>query len=166
MNSLVSLFPATFPKDLAGLIVFGVLFIGVGIGVGFLLGRNRLVNVVMSVYVALVFTSASVDVLPKDFPLTQAWLFVLLLVLLTLVDRLLFEVHVPSLPQDTLWRVVVTGIIVTGMIVSVLVKLVPKKAVATFPISVPIEYFGTPLAGIIWLAVPLLALFFLNRRSK
>jgi len=166
MTSIVSLFPATFPKETAGLIVFGVVFVTAGIGVGFLLGRNRLVNVVMNVYVALVFTNASAGVVPKDFFLSDAGLFAVLLVLLTLIDRSLFEVHVPSLKQDMLWRVVVTGIVVTGMVVSVLVTLLPKKTVATSPVPVPFQYFGTPLAEILWLAVPLLVLLFLNKKSK
>jgi hypothetical protein len=166
MNSIVSLFPATFPQETAGLVVFAVLFVIVGVGVGFLLGRNRLVNVVMSVYVALAFTNASVGVLPKDFPLSGAWLFLVLLVLLTLVDRSLFEVHVPPSPQDVFWRVVVTGIMVTGMVTSVAVVMFPKKMVASFPISVPIRYFGTPLAEILWLVLPLLVLLILNKRSK
>ena len=166
MNALTSFLPATLPKETAGLVVFGVLFIIIGIGVGFLLGRNRLVNVVMSIYIALVFTTASVDVLPKDFPLSGAWLFVVLLVLLTLIDRSLFELHVPSLPQDTLWRIIVTGIMVTGMVTSVLVTLFPKKTVAAFPISVPVQYFGTPLAGTLWLVIPLLILLLLNKKAK
>ncbi|MEI7750243.1 MAG: hypothetical protein WCJ25_04575 [Candidatus Moraniibacteriota bacterium] len=166
MFSITSLFPASVPKDTAGLVVFGVAFILVGIGVGFLLGRNRLVNVVMSIYIALVFTTASTDLLPKDFPLSNAWLFVILLVLLTLVDRSLFEIHVPSLPQDTLWRIIVTGIMVTGMVTSVLVTLFPKKTVTAFPIPVPVQYFGTPLSGVLWLAVPLLILLLLNKRVK
>lgn len=166
MNSIVSLFPSTFSQETAGLIVFAVLFIAVGTGVGFLLGRNRLVNVVMSVYVALAFTNASVGVLPVDFPLSGAWLFLVLLVLLTLVDRSLFEVHVPSSPQDVFWRVVVTGIMVTGMVTSVAVSMFPKKTVASFPITVPVRYFGTPLAEILWLVIPLLALLFMNKRAK
>ncbi|HWQ59697.1 MAG TPA: hypothetical protein VN420_00930 [Candidatus Fimivivens sp.] len=166
MNSILSLFPSTVSREVAGLIVFTVLFVSAGTGIGFLLGRNRLVNVVMSVYAALVFTNASVDVLPKDFPLSGAWLFVALLVVLTLLDRSLFEIHVPSLPQDVLWRVIVTGIVVTGMVTSVLVTLFPKKTVEAFPIPVPFQYFGTPLAEIIWLVVPLLVLLLLNRRSK
>ncbi len=166
MNSIVSLFPATFPQETAGLIVFAIMFILVGIGVGFLLGRNRLVNVVMSVYVALAFTNASVGVLPKEFPLSGAWLFLVLLVLLTLVDRSLFEVHVPSLPQDVLWRVVVTGIMVTGMVTSVAVSMFPKKTVALLPITVPVRYFGMPLAEILWLVIPLVVLLLLNKRSK
>lgn len=166
MDSIISLFPATFPQETAGLIVFAVIFILVGIGVGFLLGRNRLVNVVMSVYVALAFTNASVGVLPKEFPLSGAWLFLALLVLLTLVDRSLFEVHVPALPQDVLWRVVVTGIMVTGMVTSVAMSMFPKKTIAMFPITVPVRYFGTPLAEILWLVIPLVVLLLLNKCSK
>jgi hypothetical protein len=166
MNSIVSLFPATFPHETTGLVVFGVIFVLVGIGVGFLLGRNRLVNVVMSVYVAFAFTNASVGILPKDFPVSGAWLFLVLLVLLTLVDRSLFEVHVPSLPQDVFWRVVVTGIMVTGMVMSVAVTMFPKKTIASLPITVPIQYFGTPLAEILWLVLPLVILLLLNKRSR
>jgi len=102
----------------------------------------------------------------RIFFLSDAGLFAVLLVLLTLIDRSLFEVHVPSLKQDMLWRVVVTGIVVTGMVVSVLVTLLPKKTVATSPVPVPFQYFGTPLAEILWLAVPLLVLLFLNKKSK
>lgn len=166
MNAILSLFPTTVTPETASLTVFLVLFVGVGIGIGFLLGRNRLVNVVMNVYVAMAFSAAAQGVVPKSFPLDEAALFLVLLVLLTLIDRSLFEIHVPSVPQDVLWRVVVTGVVVAGMVTSVLIRLLPGKTVALSPIPIPIRYFGTPLAELLWLAAPLLILLLMNRRSK
>lgn len=166
MIEITSLFPASFPREAVGLTVFGVSFSAVGIGAGFLLGRNRLVNVIMGIYVSLVLTRACSPLLPKDFFLSEAGVFAAILVAFVLADRALFWIQVSSVPQDLLWRVVATGLLTAGMLTSVLVTLLPKKTVAAFPIPVPVAYFGTPVAAALWLFLPLVVLALLNRRGR
>jgi len=166
MTDIFALFPTSFSREAAGLVVFGISFAVVGIGGGFLLGRNRLVSVVIGVYASSALTGAVAPLLPKEFFLSEAGIFSVSLVAFAFAGKSLFDIHVPSVPRDLLWRVIATGLVTTGMVTSVLVRLLPKKTVAAFPIPIPTEPFGAPLASFLWMSLPLFFLIILNRRVR
>ena len=153
-------------KDIAGMMSFLLLFLGVSVAAGFLFGRNKLVNIFINIYIALAFTK----VLPihdmSDSPYAEILAFGGLLIFLTFIDEHLFDLHIPNSSYDVFWRMFVMSVLVVGMVVSVSVTLLPKKLLASSPFPFLFDFFGQPLAHILWLSVPILLLVFMNKRLR
>ena len=96
----------------------------------------------------------------------KAGLFVVLLTALTMFDERLFDIHITSAGTDFFWRLFVMSVLVTGFFVSTVFSLLPQKVALSY-ISLPVYgLFATPIAEIVWMAVPLLVLLFINNRLK
>ena len=154
------------PKDIASVVAFVLLFIGVSIAAGFAFGRNKLVNIFINIYIALAFVS----VLPADILINseyaRALSFFLLLVFLTAIDQHLFDLHIPNTSYDIFWRMIVMSALVLGMTVSVIVSLIPKKLVLGLPFPFLYDSFGGSTANMLWLSIPLFVLIFMNKRLR
>ena len=143
-----------------------LIFLGMSLVFGFVFGRWKLVNILINVYIAV----ALVGVLPSgwfDFSLyARAGIFLGLLILFTMIDDRLFDVHISSAGTDFFWRLIVMSLMVTGMVVSVTLSFLPKTAALDFISVTAYGYFASPLALIFWLLMPLVSLFFINNRLK
>ncbi len=166
LDSFSSLPVIGLSKDIAGMLSFLFLFVGASIAVGFVFGRNKLVNIFINIYIALAFVSILPSTIFSDTPYADAILFFVLLVFLTAIDQHLFDLHIPNASYDLFWRLFVMSVLVIGMIVSVLVSLLPKEAVRSLPFPFMLEYFGPPIANILWLSIPILLLIFMNKRLR
>lgn len=153
-------------KDIASILSFVFLFAGVAVAVGFVFGRNKLVNIFINIYIALAFTKALPVGDISSSPYAEAILFLVLLVLLTAVDQHLFDLHIPNSSYDIFWRLFVMSLLVVGMVTSVLVTLLPKQAFSVIPFPFLTDIFGLPIAHVLWLLVPLLMLVFMNKRLR
>lgn len=153
-------------RGIASILSFLFLFIGASVALGFVFGRNKLVNIFINVFVALAFVGVIPSEVFLDTPYADVALFAVLLVFLTAIDQHLFDLHIPNASYDFFWRLLVMSVLVVGMIVSVLVSLLPEKAVLSLPFPFVLEYFGPPIANILWLSVPLFALVFMNKRLR
>lgn len=167
MPDILSLLPSIeLSKDIASILSFAFLFVGIATAAGFVFGRNKLVNIFINVYIALAFTKAMpVDDISSS-PYTEAILFVVLLVFLTAIDEHLFDLHIPNASYDIFWRLFVMSLLVVGMVTSVLVTLLPKKILSVAPFPFLSDIFGLPVAHILWLFVPLILLIFMNKRLR
>lgn len=167
MLEILSFLPGVgLSKDIASVLSFLLLFVGLSIATGFVFGRNKLVNIFINVYIALAFVSVIPVVVFPDTPYADAILFAVLLVFLTAVDQHLFDLHIPNASYDIFWRLFVMSVLVIGMIVSVLTSLLPKKAVLALPFPFVLDFFGPPVANILWLSVPIFVLIFMNKRLR
>lgn len=155
-----------FSKGVASLLSFVFLFIGVSVAVGFIFGRNKLVNIFINVYIAFAFVSALPAEAFSTSPYAEAFLFFVLLVFFTSIDQHLFDLHIPNSSYDIFWRLFIMSFLVVGMIISVLVTLLPKTVTLSLPFPFLIDYFGSPTAFILWLSLPLLVLIFMNKRLR
>lgn len=167
MDRLLDFFSSFhLPKNIAGDFSLLLLFVGLSLVFGFVFGRWKLVNILINVYIALAF----VGVLPQEilsFSLYgKAVVFVVLLVLLTAIDKRLFDLHISSAGTDFFWRLFVMSILVTGMVVSVLLSFLPESAALGFISATAYGYFASPVALIFWMVAPLLSLLFINNRLK
>ncbi len=155
-----------FPKDIASVVAFVLLFIGVSLAAGFAFGRNKLVNIFINIYIALAFVSVLPTSVLINSEYAQALSFFLLLVFLTAIDQHLFDLHIPSTSYDIFWRMIVMSGLVLGMTVSVIVSLIPKKLVLGLPFPFLYDAFGGPTAKMLWLSIPLFVLIFMNKRLR
>jgi hypothetical protein len=156
----------SIPKNLAGDLSLVLIFFGLSLALGFILGRWKLVNILIDVYIVVAFLS----VLPQEFltfsPYAEVGLFAVLLALLVMVDNRLFDVHITSAGTDFFWRLFVMSILVTGMLVSVTLAFLPKALALTLISATAYSYFASPLAIVFWMTLPLLSLLFINNRLK
>lgn len=167
MPQVINFFTAlAWPKNLAGDLSFFLLFVGVSLALGFVLGRWKLISILINVYIALAF----VGVLPANLftvsPYAKAASFILLLILLTGIDRRLFDIHLSNYGSDFFWRLFVMSLLVTGMVVSVTLSLLSKSVALKLISAAAYGYFASPSALVFWMVVPLLSLLFINNRLK
>lgn len=164
MNALSVTF-ASLGKS-AGDISFLLVFIALSLGVGFLFGRWKLINILINIYIALAF----VGVLSAGFLDFSVYgrliAFFLLVAFLTAIDTRLFDVHIASAGVDFFWRLFVMSVLVTGFFVSTIFSFLPQKVALSYISLSVYQAFATPLAELIWMAVPLLVLLFINNRLK
>jgi hypothetical protein len=167
MSNIVAFFSAfSLPKNIAGDMSFLLFFIGASLVFGFVFGRWKIINIIINVYIALAF----VGVLPKSFyeasVYGKAGVFVLILVILTAIDKRLFDLHISNAGTDFFWRLLVMSLLMTGMIVSVVLSFLPKTIALGFISAAAYGYFASQSALIFWMATPLLSLLFINKRLR
>ena len=151
---------------ISGDITLIVILIAVSVGFGLLIGRFRLVNVLINIYIAFAF----VTVLPQDIldisKNSSALIFLSILVALTLVSDYLFDIHISNSSSGFFWRLFVMSFLLTSLTFSMLVSMLEKKLVMKYISIDAFGYFAAPYASFFWMAAPLLFLFFLNKRQK
>jgi hypothetical protein len=152
--------------NLAGDASLILLFIGVSIGLGFFLGRSRLISIFIDVYIA----RALIAILPADWltfsPFGGVIVFLITFTILFFIDRRLFDLHLSNASTDFFWRVLVMGILVTGLIVSSVLYFVPIKLALQFISLSLYGYFASETALVFWAVVPIVGLLFINNRLK
>ncbi len=150
----------------AGDFSFLFVFFALSLGVGFLFGRWKLVNILINIYIALAF----VGVLSVGFLGSSVYgeliTFLAVLIFLTATDDRLFDIHIASAGTDFFWRLFVMSILVTGFFVSTLFSFFPEKIVLSYISPAIYGLFATPIAEIVWMTIPLLVLLFINNRLK
>lgn len=167
MSNFAAFFSAfSLPKNFTGDVSFLLFFVGASLAIGFIFGRWKLINILINAYIALAF----IGVLPKSLYETsvygKAGIFVLILVILTAIDKRLFDLHISNAGVDFFWRLLVMSLLMTGMIVSVVLSFLPKIIVLGFISSAAYGYFVSPWALIFWMIMPLISLLFINNRLK
>lgn len=154
------------PSTIAGDLSLILLFIGVSLLSGFVFGRWKLVNILINVYIAV----ALVGILPEEWfafsVYAKAGLFFALLVLLTMFDDRLFDIHITSAGTDFFWRFFVTSFLVTGSVISTIFSFLPKPLVLEWVSPNLYSYIASPWALMFWLVVPILSLFVINTRLR
>ena len=164
MDALIKTLNIT--PSLAGDLSLLLLFIGVSIGLGFFLGRSRLILILIDVYMA----RALMTVFPSDWlsfsPYGGVIAFFVLFIALFFIDRRLFDLHISNMGTDFFWRILVMGILVTGLLVSSTLYFLPKKLALDFLSLAVYGYFASAWALTIWMVLPLVGLVFINNRLK
>lgn len=168
MTEIFSFLPSVeLSKNIANALSFLLLFVGLSIAIGFVFGRNKLVNIFINVYIALAFACVIPGIVFLEMPpYADAILFIMLLAFLTAIDQHLFDLHIPNASYDLFWRLFVMSVLVIGMVLSVFLSLLPERMVLSLPFPIMIKFFGSPVANILWLSVPIFVLIFMNKRLR
>ena len=153
-------------KILAGDISFLIFFILISVGFGMFIGRFRLINVLINVYIAI----AILTVMPKEifspYSLAALFFFVVAVIVLTMIDSHLFDIHISGSGGSFFWRLFVMSFFEAGLIFSVLISFWDKTTLLKF-ISIDIyNLYVSQYAKIFWMMAPLAVLFFINKKEK
>ena len=154
------------PKNISADLSFFFMFAGLSLALGVFFGRFKLINILINAYIALAFIS----VLPSEIytvsPYARVLVFAVLLIILTAIDKRLFDLHISSAGSDVFWRLIVMSLLVSGMLSSIIFSLLPKSDLMGWMSGHVLIVFASPISSIVWLALPLLVLLFINNRLK
>lgn len=144
-------------------LVFVLFFISVIFWV--LIGRFRLHNFLINTYISFV----GIQVMPKDVLKLNDYmpviLFLLFIVILTLLNQYLFDIHQVG-SGLALWQVFVMSFLEVGMLVSIILPYIPSKEVLKYISKDSIGYFTDPWSRMIWMFLPLIFLIIVNKRRQ
>lgn len=154
--------PDILAKDISFLIFFFI----ISIAFGMVVGRFRLINVLINVYIAI----AILTVMPKEVfsphSVVALLFFVVAVIVLTMVDSHLFDIHISGSGGSFFWRLFVMSFFEAGLIFSVLMSFWNEATLLQFISSDIYNLFVSPYARIFWMMAPLFILFFINKKEK
>lgn len=154
------------PDNLAGDVSFLIFFLIISIAFGMFVGRFRLINVLINVYIAI----AILTVIPKEIlsPVSLAALFVFVasVIVLTMIDSHLFDIHISGSGGSFFWRLFVMSFFEAGLIFSVLISFWGKQTMLEYISSDIYNIFASPYARVFWMLSPLFVLFFINKKES
>jgi hypothetical protein len=130
-----------------------------------LIGRFRLHNFLINIYISY----ALLQVIPKtvmDFSKNSYILiFIILLAVLTLMNRYLFDIH-QSGSGLAIWQVFVMSFFEVVLILSILFAFLSPKDILVYMSKDSLAYFIDPWWRVAWMVLPLLFLIFVKKRDR
>jgi len=166
----VSIFQDLFTKiglaeSLAGDISFLIFFVFVSVAFGMFIGRFRLINVLINIYIAI----AILTVIPKEIlesiSLVALFVFIISVIILTIIDSHLFDIHIVGSRGSFFWRLFVMSFFEIGLIFSVLISLWGSKIMLDYVSPDIYNAFASSYARIFWMLAPLFVLVFINKKE-
>lgn len=150
-------------KLISGEALFFLILLAVGIGLGFLIGRYRLVALLASVY----FSSAIFSVIPKEYvptdPIYVLLVFTFLVLIFTFLDEYLFDVNADI--ARSLWSSVIIGFFAVGVFISAVFALIPWSAISNIVSKQIYIYLAGPWARFLWMVLPLIFFFIIKKKK-
>ncbi|MEI7890952.1 MAG: hypothetical protein WCI36_03190 [bacterium] len=130
-----------------------------------LIGRFRLHNFLINIYISF----ALLKTVPKDVmsfsPNSSILVFLILLVLLTLMNKYLFDIH-QSGSGMAIWQIFLMSFFEVVLLLSIFVSFLPVKEVSKYISKNSLGYFVDPWWAFAWMVVPLAFLIFVKKREK
>jgi len=132
---------------------------------GMVLGKHKLMSVLVNVYVSF----AVVSVIPEKIFKAEnqkVLAFIVLLVILTFISRKIFDIAFASGGSALIWRVFVVSFLQVALVLSIILSLIPKKEALVYVSSNAYNYLVIGWAPLFWMVIPLIVMFLLYRKSK
>ncbi len=154
------------PKVLAGDLSFLTFFFLISVAFGMVIGRFRLINVLINVYIAIaILTVVPVEIL-RPHSLATLFVFIVSILILTLMDSHLFDIHISGSGGSFFWRLFVMSFFEAGLIFSVMISFWGKEVAGSYFSMEIYNLFASTYARIFWMLAPLFILFFINKKEK
>ena len=130
---------------------------------GMFVGRYKLISILINIYVSLAIINAVPEKYMGDYTYRLTG-FLVLVILLTLVGKRLFEIYISGSGSGFLWRVFTMSFLEVVMLISITLSLVPKKVALEYVSPSSYEYLASENAKLLWLIIPLAFMFFIHKR--
>lgn len=130
---------------------------------GMLLGKHKLMTVLINIYVAF----AVVSVIPKSVLLDynqKILIFLGILVIMTILDKRFFDISFSGAGSGFLFRVFSMSFLEIVLVLSIIFSYTPVKVALGYISSDAYAYLVTGWAPLIWMAAPLLYMFFIYKK--
>ncbi|HFC36372.1 MAG TPA: hypothetical protein ENJ49_01725, partial [Candidatus Moranbacteria bacterium] len=128
------------PVNLAGEASFLVLFFLISVIFGMLIGRFRLINVLINIYIAIAILTVIPQEIVRPYSLATLFVFIITIIALTMVDSHLFDIHIAGSGGSFFWRLFVMSFFEAGLIFSVLLSF--------WGIKIATDYFSEDIYGL------------------
>ncbi|MFZ2226452.1 MAG: hypothetical protein WA064_01580 [Candidatus Moraniibacteriota bacterium] len=130
---------------------------------GMLIGRYRLMTVLINIYVAIAILGAvSVKLLP-DYS-NRLILFFGIILVLTLIGKKMFEIPISGGGKGFLWRVFVMSFLELMLMLSMALTIIPKKIALGYVSSSAYDYLVFGNAPLVWMLLPLIFMFLIHKK--
>lgn len=131
----------------------------------FLIGRFRLHNFLINTYISF----ALAQVVPKDLMSLNKYsyliLFFILVFLLTLANKYLFDIHQYG-SGLAIWQVLVMSFLEIMLLLSIVLPFLPSKEILQYISADYLKYFIDPWWRVLWMVMPLLFLIIVKKGTK
>ncbi len=144
-------------------LIFLAVIILVSFVFGILVGRFRLISILINSYVSLAILKA----VPQDFLTTYTnslIFFFVLFIALTLAGKKLFEIRIYGSGSGFLWRVFSISFLEIMLLVSVVLTTIPKKVALVYVSKNVYQLVASPNAYFLWLIMPLVGLLLVRKK--
>jgi len=132
---------------------------------GVFIGRSRLMAVLVNIYVSLAIVMA----IPASYLADYSYkilAFLIILVFLTLWGKKIIDVSMGNVGSGFMWKIFALSFLEVVLILSIIVSLTPKKNALQYVSASSYGYLIDDPMKLIWMAAPLIFLFFVHGRSR
>ncbi len=112
---------------------------------GMFIGRFKLITILINIYVSLAILAAVPKSYLSDYTYSLG-LFLILIVVLTLVSKRLFEIYISGAGSGFLWRVFAMSFLEVMLLISSVLFIMPKKVALGYVSSTAYPYLASPNA--------------------
>jgi len=153
-------------ENLSGDISFMIFFLILSIAFGMFVGRFRLINVLINIYIAIAILTVMPEEIFSPYSLATIFFFIAAVIVLTMVDSHLFDIHISGSGGSFFWRLFVMSFFEAGLIFSVFVSFWDKATILKIISADIYNLFASEPMRIFWMLDPLFILFFINKKEK
>ncbi len=130
---------------------------------GMFIGRYKLITVLINIYVAVAIVSAIPGKFLENY-VQELVIFLSIVIILTLISKRLFEIYISGSGSGFLWRVFVMSFLEVLFLSSIILSIIPEEKAIGIISKTAYSYLASPLAGLLWMAAPLVFLFVIHKR--
>lgn len=130
---------------------------------GMLIGRYKLVTVLINIYVAVALLSVLPEKLFSDY-YYRLILFFAIIAGLTFLGKKMFEVPIFGSGKSFLWRVFAMSFLEVMLALSMALSIAPKKEALNYISLTSYNYFVSENALIFWMLAPLVFMFIIRKK--
>ncbi|HLN18951.1 MAG TPA: hypothetical protein VK255_02150 [Patescibacteria group bacterium] len=127
------------------------------------IGKSRLAAVLVGSYISFALVSAT----PVSWLAISGYnliAFLVIIIGITLWGKKMIDISIGGIGSGFMWKIFVMSFLEVVMILSIAVSLVPKKDALAYVSISSYGYLNNDPMRLIWMAAPLLFLFFVQRR--
>lgn len=130
---------------------------------GTLIGRWRLMTVLINIYAAFAVVMVIPADLIADYNL-KLLIFFILLIGMTLLNKRFFDISFSGSGANYMLRVFAMSFLEIVLVLSIVFSMVPKKIALGYISAGAYGYLATGYAPLIWMVLPLAYMFFMYRK--
>lgn len=130
---------------------------------GMLVGRNRIMAVLISTYVSFALISVVPGTIWPDYSY-KFFAFIGILAALTLANKRFLDVYFSGTGSSFLWKIFFISFLEVVLILSIGLSFLPAKEALSYVSQSAYGYLVLGWSKIFWMVAPLIFMFFFGRR--
>ena len=132
---------------------------------GMLIGKYRLMTVLINTYVSFAIISVVPHKIFPDYTM-ELLAFFIILILLTVFNKRFFDLSFTGSGSSFLWRVFSMSFLQIVLLLSITFSITPKKVALTYVSSTAYAYLTKGWSPLVWMALPLVYMYFIYKKVR